>query len=183
MAKSTKKQWLKFLIIIGIFLLFLLGLYLRLISVRSEAAKSIEGDVAKPVKVINPEPTETWFYREVLGRVEGGQEIDLKADVGGWVEKIYFKRDEDVKEDQVIIKMSDDRKPATSVTHAGRRKEWTGPVVNPPVWRASTHLYESEGDRKDGQGDDHRHPEPLPERVEEKYFVHHEVQTGIRRIS
>ena len=110
MAKSTKKQWLKFLIIIGIFLLFLLGLYLRLISVRSEAAKSIEGDVAKPVKVINPEPTETWFYREVLGRVEGGQEIDLKADVGGWVEKIYFKRDEDVKEDQVIIKMSDDRK-------------------------------------------------------------------------
>ena len=76
---------------IGIFLLFLLGLYLRLISVRSEAAKSIEGDVAKPVKVINPEPTETWFYREVLGRVEGGQEIDLKADVGGWVENIYFK--------------------------------------------------------------------------------------------
>ena len=110
MAKSTKTQWVKFLIIIGIFLLFLFGLYLRLISVRSEAAKSIEGDVAKPVKVINPEPTETWFYREVLGRVEGGQEIDLKADVGGWVENIYFKRDEEVKEDQVIIKMSDDRK-------------------------------------------------------------------------
>ncbi|WP_260923726.1 cystathionine beta-lyase [Novosphingobium sp. 9] len=33
--------------------------------------------------------------------------------------------------------------PATKVVNAGRRKEWTGPVVNPPVWRASTHLYEN----------------------------------------
>jgi len=30
---------------------------------------------------------------------------------------------------------------ATRLATAGRRKEWTGPVVNPPVWRASTHLY------------------------------------------
>ena len=35
------------------------------------------------------------------------------------------------------------RKPATRLVTAGRRPEWTGPVVNPPVWRASTHLYES----------------------------------------
>ncbi|MEL7319037.1 MAG: cystathionine beta-lyase, partial [Pseudomonadota bacterium] len=34
--------------------------------------------------------------------------------------------------------------PATRLTHAGRRPEWTGRVVNTPVWRASTHLYESE---------------------------------------
>ncbi|MEM8724405.1 MAG: cystathionine beta-lyase [Pseudomonadota bacterium] len=39
-------------------------------------------------------------------------------------------------------------KPGTRVAHAGRREEWTGPVVNPPVWRASTHLYESEAARK-----------------------------------
>jgi len=37
--------------------------------------------------------------------------------------------------------------PGTRVTAAGRRAEWTGTpghpgaVVNPPVWRASTHLY------------------------------------------
>lgn len=37
---------------------------------------------------------------------------------------------------------SGDHKPATRLVEAGRRKEWTGPVVNPPVWRASTHLYE-----------------------------------------
>ncbi|WP_394730974.1 cystathionine beta-lyase [Altererythrobacter sp. GH1-8] len=37
---------------------------------------------------------------------------------------------------------------ATRAVGAGRRKEWTGPVVNPPIWRASTHLYESEAERK-----------------------------------
>ena len=37
--------------------------------------------------------------------------------------------------------------PATRAVTAGRRPEWTGTpdhpaaVVNPPVWRASTHLY------------------------------------------
>ena len=37
---------------------------------------------------------------------------------------------------------SSDHKPGTRLVEAGRRKEWTGAVVNPPVWRASTHLYE-----------------------------------------
>lgn len=40
------------------------------------------------------------------------------------------------------------RKPATRVVRGGRRPEWTGPVVNPPVWRASTHLYASDADRR-----------------------------------
>ena len=41
------------------------------------------------------------------------------------------------------------RKPATCLVEAGRKREWTtvpgskGGVVNPPVWRASTHLYEN----------------------------------------
>ncbi len=39
-------------------------------------------------------------------------------------------------------------RPATRLVHGGRRKEWTGPVVNPPVWRASTHLYETDADRQ-----------------------------------
>lgn len=38
--------------------------------------------------------------------------------------------------------------PATKVVEAGRDATWTGPVVNPPVWRASTHLYASEAARK-----------------------------------
>lgn len=36
--------------------------------------------------------------------------------------------------------------PATRAVEAGRREEWTGPVVNPPVWRASTHLYNDSAD-------------------------------------
>lgn len=40
------------------------------------------------------------------------------------------------------------RKPATRLVQGGRRKEWTGPVVNPPVWRASTHLYDTDAERQ-----------------------------------
>lgn len=42
---------------------------------------------------------------------------------------------------------NDDQSPATRLVTSGRRPEWTGTplepgaVVNPPVWRASTHLY------------------------------------------
>jgi len=39
---------------------------------------------------------------------------------------------------------------ATRIVAAGRRREWTGPVVNPPVWRASTHLYENMAALRDG---------------------------------
>ncbi|EJU10250.1 cystathionine beta-lyase, partial [Sphingomonas sp. LH128] len=40
-------------------------------------------------------------------------------------------------------KRLEDLEAATRIVGAGRRSEWTGPVVNPPVWRASTHLYEN----------------------------------------
>lgn len=39
------------------------------------------------------------------------------------------------------------RRPATKVVRGGRRSEWTGPVVNVPVWRGSTHLYAKDADR------------------------------------
>ncbi len=43
----------------------------------------------------------------------------------------------------------DSRRPLTKLTQAGRRAEWTrmpdqpGAIVNPPVWRASTTLYDN----------------------------------------
>ncbi len=54
--------------------------------------------------------------------------------------------------------MSDDEKmkPATRLVHGGRRTEWTslgagkGGIVNPPVWRASTILYEDVAHLKRG---------------------------------
>lgn len=42
------------------------------------------------------------------------------------------------------------KKPATQVVVGGRRKEWTGAIVNPPVWRGSTHLYDSVADLRAG---------------------------------
>ncbi|MBH5323256.1 cystathionine beta-lyase [Aurantiacibacter sediminis] len=50
-----------------------------------------------------------------------------------------------------------EHKPATRLVEAGRRKEWTtapgkpGGVVNPPVWRSSTHLYENVADLAKGR--------------------------------
>ena len=38
------------------------------------------------------------------------------------------------------------RRPATAGAHAGRRREWTHGVVNPPVYRASTCLFETLAD-------------------------------------
>jgi cystathionine beta-lyase len=43
------------------------------------------------------------------------------------------------------------RKPATRLVGAGRRYEWTGAVVNPPVWRGSTHLYADSADLARGR--------------------------------
>ena len=45
---------------------------------------------------------------------------------------------------------SKSQKPETIVVAAGRRSDWTGPVVNPPVWRASTILYENTAALKAG---------------------------------
>ncbi len=54
--------------------------------------------------------------------------------------------------------MTDTKKPlaaATQLVQGGRRKRWTGPIVNTPVWRASTILFDSVAEldaAKRGQG-------------------------------
>jgi cystathionine beta-lyase len=50
-----------------------------------------------------------------------------------------------------------DTRPATKVVGAGRRREWTQGVVNPPLWRASTHLYDSVADLRAAGGRDTHH--------------------------
>lgn len=49
-----------------------------------------------------------------------------------------------------MAERKDTHRTDTQIATAGRRKEWTGPVVNPPVWRASTHLYENASALKQG---------------------------------
>jgi cystathionine beta-lyase len=50
-----------------------------------------------------------------------------------------------------------DKKDATRVVTAGRRAEWTQGIVNPPVWRASTILYDSVADLRASAGKDTHH--------------------------
>lgn len=56
-----------------------------------------------------------------------------------------------------MSKDGNDGKPATKLVTAGRRSEWTGTpdqpgrVVNPPIWRASTHLYKDSADLTAGR--------------------------------
>lgn len=45
----------------------------------------------------------------------------------------------------------------TKVVTAGRRKEWTQGIVNPPVWRASTILYDNVADLRAGGAADTHH--------------------------
>jgi len=45
----------------------------------------------------------------------------------------------------------------TRVVRAGRREEWTQGIVSPPVWRASTILYESVAALRAGSGRDTHH--------------------------
>lgn len=48
-------------------------------------------------------------------------------------------------------------KPATRLVEGGRRSEWTGAVVNPPVWRGSTHLYADSADLARGRPNEDGH--------------------------
>jgi cystathionine beta-lyase len=47
------------------------------------------------------------------------------------------------------------RADATRVVSAGRRKEWTAGVVNTPVWRASTILYDTVAEMRERVGETH----------------------------
>src|SRR5690606_30038378 len=48
-------------------------------------------------------------------------------------------------------------KTATRLVAAGRREEWTGAVVNPPIWRGSTHLYADCADLAGGRPNEDGH--------------------------
>lgn len=47
--------------------------------------------------------------------------------------------------------------PQTRLVEAGRREEWTGAAVNPPVWRGSTHLYADCADLAKGRPNEDGH--------------------------
>jgi cysteine-S-conjugate beta-lyase len=56
-----------------------------------------------------------------------------------------------------VVSADHPRKPATRLVQAGRREEWTGAVVNPPVVRGSTHLYADSADLAKGRPNEDGH--------------------------
>ncbi len=48
-------------------------------------------------------------------------------------------------------------KPSTRLVKGGRRKQWTSSVVNPPIWRGSTHLYADSADLARGRPNEDGH--------------------------
>jgi cystathionine beta-lyase len=55
------------------------------------------------------------------------------------------------------VSTDEPRKPATGLVEGGRRAEWTGAAVNPPVWRGSTHLYANCADLARGRPNEDGH--------------------------
>jgi len=52
------------------------------------------------------------------------------------------------------VKKKKEHRPATRLVEGGRRREWTQGIVNPPVWRASTILFDSIAEMKAARPED-----------------------------
>ena len=67
-------------------------------------------------------------------------------------------RPDDSKGERAGVSSTRDEKGSgTRLVSAGRREEWTNGIVNPPVWRASTILYESVADMRNSARRDTHH--------------------------
>ncbi|MEE9252698.1 MAG: efflux RND transporter periplasmic adaptor subunit, partial [Thermodesulfobacteriota bacterium] len=62
------------------------------------------------VRIIPVVSEGVWRTVSFLGRVEGGQTVQVRADVGGWVVERKLQRGEKVQEGQAIIILKDERK-------------------------------------------------------------------------
>lgn len=105
--KTTRRQWLNFLLVIAGFVILLTALYVRLISVREEATEKELQSPPTPVSVTGSEPQDIWLHKSVTGRVEGAQSVTVYTEVTGWVEDIKVNRGESVSEDGVILTLED----------------------------------------------------------------------------
>jgi len=108
--RHRKRQWFLFWLAIAGFAVIVLLLWFRLMSVRSRAFEAAAGRVAPPVRVMEIEPAEVWKKVTFLGRVKGGQTIDVRADVGGWVVERRVERGEKVKKGAPLLVLEDERR-------------------------------------------------------------------------
>ena len=107
---KTRKQWIWFFGLFAAFIVLLLGLYVRMISVRSSAYEAVSEERISPVRVQETLSTEVWRTTSFLARIEGGQTIDILADVGGWVVEKKVVLGQEVEKGDALIVLEDPRR-------------------------------------------------------------------------
>ncbi len=105
-----KTQWLWFFGFLTAFLILIIGLYLRMISVRTAAFEAETEKKLSPVRVQESTSTQVWRTTSFLARIEGGQSINIMASTGGWVLERNVVLGQSVEKDQPLIVLQDERK-------------------------------------------------------------------------
>ena len=105
-----RRQWFWFFVFLISFIVLIIGLYIRMISVRSSALEAEKEERLQPVRTQPINITEVWKTATFLARIEGSQTIDISADVGGWVVERTVVRGQKVEKDQALIVLEDARK-------------------------------------------------------------------------
>jgi len=117
-----RRQWFWFFVFLISFIVLIIGLYIRMISVRSAALEAEKEERLQPVRTQPINITEVWKTATFLARIEGSQTIDISADVGGWVVERTVVRGQKVEKDQVLIVLEDARKTLKLKESEGRVK-------------------------------------------------------------
>lgn len=111
---GKKKRWFVFFCVFAGFVVLEIFLYVRLISVRSEAAGEPESVAPRSARVMIPVPSAGTVYSEVLGKVMGRSEVDVRADVKGTVKSVGSPRGSEVEKGEIILVLYDYRVQARS---------------------------------------------------------------------
>lgn len=106
----SKEQWKWFAGFLICFFVVMLALYFRMSSVRSSALESDFKRKPQPVNILIPVVTDVWRTANFLARVQGGQTIELRTDVGGWVEEKRVEIGSSVDIDDTLLVLKDERK-------------------------------------------------------------------------
>jgi len=107
---NNKTKWLWFFGFLVVFLVLLIGLYVRMMSVRTAAFEAGMEKQASPVRVQEPDATEVWRTNSFLARIEGGQSVNIMASTGGWVREQAAVIGEAVEKDEPLVILQDERK-------------------------------------------------------------------------
>ncbi len=108
--RDLKNHWKWFILFFGVFIIILMGLYIRMITVRSSALQSDFQRKPQAVNVEEPVRTKAWKTVTFLARVEGGQTIKIRSDVGGWVKEKKVDIGSIVEAEDILLILTDERK-------------------------------------------------------------------------